>query len=111
PPSFREARLDGEPGGDPLLDHRGHPRPDRAFHSQAEVTAKMIPALLFGGRKVALFGLGGSGLATALSLVEGGAEVSAWDDNPESVARASAAGIPTADLRGIDWSQMASFVL
>src|SRR5690606_12165592 len=37
--------------------------------------------------------------------------VSAWDDNPESVARAAAAGIPTADLRGIDWSQMASFVL
>ena len=30
----------------------------------------MIPATSFAGRRVALFGLGGSGLATALSLKE-----------------------------------------
>ena len=71
----------------------------------------MIPVTSFKSRKVALFGLGGSGLATARALVEGGADVLAWDDNPDSVAKASAAGIGTADLRAIDWREMAAFVL
>ncbi len=48
----------------------------------------MIAVTTFKGRKVALFGLGGSGLATAQALVAGGAEVTAWDDNPDSVAKA-----------------------
>ena len=39
----------------------------------------MIPARSFSGKRVALFGLGGSGIATALALMEGGAEVLAWD--------------------------------
>tara|TARA_R110002020_G_scaffold47690_7_gene135717 strand:- start:1534 stop:2940 length:1407 start_codon:yes stop_codon:yes gene_type:complete len=71
----------------------------------------MIPVTTFAGRKVALFGLGGSGLATAQALVAGGAEVTAWDDNPDSVARAAQAGIPTGDLRGLDWSAQAALVL
>ncbi|MBX3568431.1 MAG: UDP-N-acetylmuramoyl-L-alanine--D-glutamate ligase [Rhizobiaceae bacterium] len=71
----------------------------------------MIPARSFSGKKVALFGLGGSGLATGRALVEGGAEVLAWDDNPDSVAKAAAAGIVTGDLRAADWSGFASFVL
>jgi UDP-N-acetylmuramoylalanine--D-glutamate ligase len=71
----------------------------------------VIPVRSLSGRKVALFGLGGSGLATAHALVAGGADVVGWDDNPESVAKASAAGIATADLRRIDWSGFASFVL
>jgi UDP-N-acetylmuramoylalanine--D-glutamate ligase len=71
----------------------------------------MIPVTTFKGRKVALFGLGGSGLATAEALVAGGAEVTAWDDNPESVVKASAAGIATADLRHVDWNGFAAFVL
>jgi len=58
-----------------------------------------------------LFGLGGSGIATAQALVAGGAQVSAWDDNPESVAKAFDAGVPVVDLRTIDWSRVASFVL
>ncbi|MBS9720923.1 UDP-N-acetylmuramoyl-L-alanine--D-glutamate ligase [Tianweitania sp. BSSL-BM11] len=71
----------------------------------------MISARSFEGKAVALFGLGGSGIATAQSLVAGGAFVQAWDDNPESVAKAEAAGIPVVDLRTIDWSRIASFVL
>ena len=71
----------------------------------------MIPATSFKGKAVAVFGLGGSGIATAHALVEGGAAVTAWDDNPESVGSAEAAGIPVADLRKIDWSGLASFVL
>ncbi len=71
----------------------------------------MIPATSFSGKQVALFGLGGSGTATARALAEGRAEVVAWDDNPESVSRAAAEGIPTRDLRTIDWSGVSSLVL
>ncbi|MCO5163161.1 MAG: UDP-N-acetylmuramoyl-L-alanine--D-glutamate ligase [Mesorhizobium sp.] len=71
----------------------------------------MIPATSLSGKKVALFGLGGSGIATARALIDGGANVTAWDDNPDSVAKACAQGIPTVDLRQADWSGFASFVL
>lgn len=71
----------------------------------------MIPVTSFKGKKVALFGLGGSGLVTARALVAGGADVVAFDDNPDSVAKAEAEGIKTADLRTIDWSSFSSFVL
>ncbi|MEP2744618.1 MAG: UDP-N-acetylmuramoyl-L-alanine--D-glutamate ligase, partial [Bauldia litoralis] len=57
----------------------------------------MIPATSFNGRNVALFGLGGSGRATAASLVAGGAVVSAWDDNAEAVTAARDSGIPVGD--------------
>ena len=71
----------------------------------------MIPATAFKDKKVALFGLGGSGLATARALAQGGAAVLAWDDNPDSVAKAEADGIATADLRRADWAKFASLVL
>lgn len=71
----------------------------------------MIPVTSFTGKRVALFGLGGSGLATARALVKGGADVLAWDDKPESVARAAEEGIGTADLREIDWSGIAALIL
>lgn len=71
----------------------------------------MIPVSTFAGKKVAVFGLGGSGLATASSLMAGGAEVTAWDDNPDRIAQAAAKGIPAADLRELDWSVLAALVL
>ena len=71
----------------------------------------MIPAASFSGKRVSLFGLGGSGIATAHALIAGGAEVLAWDDNPDSVAKAAAAGIATGDLRAADWPRFAAFVL
>ncbi|WP_144222311.1 UDP-N-acetylmuramoyl-L-alanine--D-glutamate ligase [Mesorhizobium amorphae] len=71
----------------------------------------MIPATSFAGKRVSLFGLGGSGIATARALIEGGADVLAWDDNPESVAKAVEQGIVTADLRSADWAGFSSFVL
>ncbi|WP_187972066.1 UDP-N-acetylmuramoyl-L-alanine--D-glutamate ligase [Aquibium microcysteis] len=71
----------------------------------------MIPASTFSGKRVALFGLGGSGIATAHALIAGGADVIAFDDNPESVARAAAQGVPTGNLRSADWASLASFVL
>ena len=66
----------------------------------------MIPITAFAGKKVAIFGLGGSGLAGASALLAGGADVIGWDDNAESVVKATSAGIPTADLREVDWSRI-----
>src|SRR5579863_9522722 len=71
----------------------------------------MIPVTIFAGKKVAVFGLGGSGLVSASALLAGGADVVAYDDNAQSVAKANAAGIPTADLRDVDWSKIAALVL
>lgn len=71
----------------------------------------MIPVTTFKDRKVALFGLGGSGLATARALLAGGADVVAFDDNPDSVARAAAENIVTGDLRQLDWTAVAALVL
>jgi len=71
----------------------------------------VIPVTAFAGKKVAVFGLGGSGLVSASALLAGGADVVAFDDNVQSVAKANAAGIPTADLRQADWSKFAALVL
>ena len=71
----------------------------------------MTPVTVFSGRKVALFGLGGSGIVTALSLMAGGAEVAAWDDTEKSRERAAAQGIGLVDLAAADWSGFAALVL
>ncbi|MGQ3209792.1 MAG: UDP-N-acetylmuramoyl-L-alanine--D-glutamate ligase [Shinella sp.] len=71
----------------------------------------MIPVTSLKGKTVALFGLGGSGLATALALAAGGANVTAWDDSAASVENAAAAGVKTGDLRNLDWTGIDALVL
>jgi len=71
----------------------------------------VIPVTTFAGKKVAVFGLGGSGLVGASALLAGGADVVGWDDNADSVTKARAAGIPTGDLHKADWSKIAALVL
>jgi len=71
----------------------------------------MIPVTTLAGQKVAVFGLGGSGIATALAIVAGGGDVVAFDDNAEQCARAAAAGIKVADLRDEDWDAFKALVL
>jgi UDP-N-acetylmuramoylalanine--D-glutamate ligase len=71
----------------------------------------VIPVTTFAGKKVAVFGLGGSGLASAKALLAGGADVIAADDDARSVATAKAAGIAIGDLRGADWAGFAALVL
>ena len=71
----------------------------------------MTPVETMRGQSVALFGLGGSGLSTARALVDGGAEVAAWDDSPAARERASAAGIALVDLAEADWRGFKLFVL
>lgn len=58
----------------------------------------MIPVRGYEGAKVAVLGLGRSGLATARALVEGGAEALVWDDNEAARARAADEGFTVTDL-------------
>jgi len=71
----------------------------------------MTPVTVFAGRTVAVFGLGKSGLVTCQALIAGGANVIASDDNQASLKEAASAGIPTGDLRTIDWSAVAALAL
>jgi UDP-N-acetylmuramoylalanine--D-glutamate ligase len=71
----------------------------------------MIPVTTFAGRKVAVFGLGKSGLLAAGALAAGGAEVIAFDDDKKKLAEAQAAGFKTQDLHEVDWRTIAALVL
>ena len=71
----------------------------------------MTPVTHAAGQVLALFGLGGSGLATADALRAGGARVICWDDAEPARERARAGGHTVEDLHGIDWSAIASLVL
>jgi UDP-N-acetylmuramoylalanine--D-glutamate ligase len=71
----------------------------------------VIPVTSFAGRTVAVFGLGGSGLASCHALKAGGADVVASDDSAEKLAEAARAGFVTADLRAASWRNFAALVL
>src|ERR1700739_2187892 len=71
----------------------------------------MIPVTSFAGRTVAVFGLGGSGLASCNALKAGGAEVIAGDDGADKLAEAAKAGFVTADLRKASWENFAALIL
>lgn len=71
----------------------------------------MIPVTIFAGRKLAVVGVGLSGLATARSLQEGGADIVMWDDNESGRAQAAEAGFPVQDLRPTDFGAFTTLVL
>ncbi|MBV9064934.1 MAG: UDP-N-acetylmuramoyl-L-alanine--D-glutamate ligase, partial [Methylobacteriaceae bacterium] len=71
----------------------------------------MIPVTTFAGNRVALFGLGGSGLATARALLAGGADVAAYDDNEKACDAAQADGLTITELKLADWDDFAALVL
>jgi UDP-N-acetylmuramoylalanine--D-glutamate ligase len=71
----------------------------------------MIPITVFAGKKVAVFGLGKSGLLSAGALIKGGAEVVVFDDSEKMLADAQSAGLKTQNLRELDWSEIAALVL
>lgn len=58
----------------------------------------MIPVKGYEGQKVAVLGLGRSGLALARALTAGDAEALLWDDAPEARAKAEAEGFELTDL-------------
>ena len=71
----------------------------------------MFAAHQFAGKKVGVFGLARSGLAVIEALQLGGAEVLAYDDNRETVARQRTGGVPVADLRAVDFATLDALVL
>ncbi len=71
----------------------------------------MIPVPGFEGRRVAVFGLGRSGLTAARALKAGGAEPVLWDDGISSRMQAEAEGFAVEDLTTADWSGFAALVL
>jgi len=58
----------------------------------------MIPVKGYNGKKVAVLGLGRSGMATALALEEGGAIPLLWDDSAEARATAEVMDFTPVDL-------------
>jgi UDP-N-acetylmuramoylalanine--D-glutamate ligase len=71
----------------------------------------VTPVTSFAGKTVAVFGLGGSGLASCHALKAGGAEVIASDDTPAKLAEAARAGFITADLRKVSWNNFSALIL
>jgi UDP-N-acetylmuramoylalanine--D-glutamate ligase len=63
------------------------------------------------GRRIAVFGLGLSGLATCRALAAGGADVAAWDDGPAARQTAQQAGLHLVDLSRAQWEAFATLVL
>lgn len=71
----------------------------------------MIPITSFADKTVAVFGLGGSGLASCHALKAGGANVIASDDSADKLAEATRAGFITADLRKVSWEHFSALLL
>jgi UDP-N-acetylmuramoylalanine--D-glutamate ligase len=71
----------------------------------------MTPATAFQSKTVALFGLGGSGLATARALRAGGATVHCWDDGQAGRDKAVAEGLTITNLTTADWASFSSLIL
>jgi UDP-N-acetylmuramoylalanine--D-glutamate ligase len=71
----------------------------------------MTPVTSFAGKTVAVFGLGGSGLAVCRALAAGGAEVIASDDSIDRLVEATQANFITADLRTVSWANFDALIL
>ena len=65
----------------------------------------------FEGRRVAVFGLGRSGITAARALQAGGAIPILWDDGVSGRMQAEAEGFQVQDLTAADWSGFAALVL
>ena len=72
----------------------------------------MIPVQGYDGKKVAVLGLGRSGLAAAIALEAGGAIPVVWDDNEVARVAAEKQGYPATDLRkaGV-WDDITSLIV
>lgn len=71
----------------------------------------MIPVKGFEGKRVAIFGLGRSGLSAARALKAGGAEPLLWDDKPQSMLAAAKEGFTIENLKVADWGDIDALML
>ena len=72
----------------------------------------MIPVRGYNGHKVAVLGLGRSGMAAARALEAGGATALCWDDSVEARQKADEAGLTLFDLSRIgDWPGIVALIV
>ena len=72
----------------------------------------MIPVRGYEDHKVAVLGLGRSGLSAALALQEGGAKPVCWDDNDDARTMAEDEGLQVADLnKDKPWENVVSLIV
>lgn len=72
----------------------------------------MIPVRGYADHKVAVLGLGRSGLSAALALREGGAIPVCWDDNPDAQNKARDEGLEIANLNRDDaWEGVSALIV
>ncbi len=71
----------------------------------------MIPVRGFEGKRVAVFGLGRTGLTAARALIAGGAEVALWDESLAARQAAAAERLPVVDLNTADWTEFDALML
>ena len=71
----------------------------------------MIWAEPYGGKNIAVFGLGKSGLASVRTLIAAGASVAPWDDSEGSRAAAEKSGVQLVDLKSAEWSAFDALIL
>ena len=72
----------------------------------------MIPVRGYDGQRVAVLGLGRSGLAACAALAAGGADVVAWDDGQAARDAAVAADVVLSDLsRPEDWADIVVLIV
>ena len=72
----------------------------------------MLPVRGYGGRRVAVLGLGRSGLATVEALIAGEAEVLAWDDSETQREAAEILGAQICDLSRDDhWQDVTTLIV
>ncbi len=71
----------------------------------------MIAVQCFEGKSVLVFGLGGSGLATVEALIDGGANVLAFDDNKDSCKKAQEKGFNVQDFNQLNFEKFEALIL
>jgi UDP-N-acetylmuramoylalanine--D-glutamate ligase len=71
----------------------------------------VIPVRGFEGKRVAVFGLGRTGLTAARALKAGGAQIALWDENPAARQAAGAERLPIVDLKTADWAEFDALML
>lgn len=71
----------------------------------------MIDLKLFANKKIAILGLGKSGLASAKALARSKVEIICWDDNAEARERAHSLGFKLQDLHEINWTDFSYLVV
>jgi UDP-N-acetylmuramoylalanine--D-glutamate ligase len=71
----------------------------------------VIPVRGFEGKRVAVFGLGRTGLTAARALIAGGARVALWDESPAARQAAAAERLPIVDLNTADWAEFDALML